>query len=104
MRARRSWRLTWPLWSRARNLFADLSCSLEGEINRLKAATKAETDKKRLENLISAIEQCRKALLTVLGIEAKLMRGAEPPRSDEGVIDLAQARDEVERRLDRLTE
>jgi len=90
--------------SRARNVFADLSRGLEGELDRLKGAIETETDKKRTEHLLGAIDQCRKALLTVLNIEAKLMRGAELPRSDQGVIDLAEARDEVERRLDRLTE
>ncbi len=90
--------------SRARNVFADLSRSLEGEIDRLKGTLETEMDKKRAEHLIGGIDQCRKALLTVLSIEDKLMRGAELPHSDQGVIDLAEARDEVERRLDRLAE
>ena len=41
-------------------------------------------------------------LQIVLELEAKLMREADQQRPGEGVIDLAQARAEIVRRLDRL--
>jgi hypothetical protein len=41
-------------------------------------------------------------LQTVLDLEAKLMREADKQRPGEGVIDLAHARAEITRRLDRL--
>lgn len=88
--------------ARARVLFADLSRSLAFDIDRLKAVHHVETDKKRIDDLQDLITRSQKALLTVLSIEAKLMRGAEPQASSAGKIDLAQARTEIERRLDRL--
>ncbi len=88
--------------ARARKLFADLSCSLEGEIDRLRAAMKIENDKKRTTALTELVRQNQKALQSVLDLEAKLMRQADQQRPGEGVIDLAQARTEIARRLDRL--
>ena len=87
--------------ARARELFADLARGLAGEIDRLKAAHHAETDKSRIGELQDLITRSQKALQTVLTIEAKLMRGAAAP-SSAGKIDLADARDEIDRRLDRL--
>jgi hypothetical protein len=48
------------------------------------------------------IRQNRKALQTVLDLEVKLMRETDKQRPGEGVIDLAEARAEIARRLDRL--
>ncbi len=87
---------------RARKLFAGLSRGLEGEIDRLETALDAETDEGRVRDLTAVIRQNQKALQTVLDMESKLMRGAGRARRGEGVIDLAEARAEIARRLDRL--
>ena len=87
---------------RARRLFARLSRGLEREIDRLESALEAETDKERMKELADTVRQSRKALQTVLDTECKLMRGAGGARRGEGVIDLAEARAEITRRLDRL--
>ncbi len=87
---------------RARKLFAGLSRSLDGEIDRLQAALETETDESRVKALNELIRQNQKALQTVLDLEAKLMREADKQRPGEGVIDLAQARAEIARRLARL--
>ena len=86
----------------ARKLFAGLSRSLDGEIDRLQAGLEIEIDKERVTALTELIRQNQKALQTVLEFEAKLMRGADRQRPGEGVIDLAEARAEIARRLDRL--
>ena len=88
--------------ARARKLFASLSRSLEGEIERLQTALVTETDKNRINARAELIRQNQKALQTVLDLEAKLMRETDKQRPGEGVIDFAQARAEVARRLDRL--
>ncbi len=88
--------------ARARKLFAGLSRSLDGEIDRLQTATDIETDTDRIRELNEVIRQNQKALQTVLDMEAKLMREADKQRPGEGVIDLAHARAEITRRLDRL--
>ncbi len=88
--------------ARARKLFADLSRSLDGEIDRLQAALKTEDDAARAKALTDLIRQNQKALQTVLDMEAKLMREADKQRPGEGVIDLAHARAEITRRLARL--
>ena len=87
---------------RARKLFADLSRSLDGEIDRLQAGKDTENDKELTKELTDLVRQNQKALQTVLEQEAKLMREAEKQRPGEGVIDLDQARAEIARRLDRL--
>lgn len=87
---------------RARKLFAGLSRSLDGVIDRLEAALEPETDKDRVRDLTELIRMNQKALQTVLDMEGKLMTGAGKDRRGEGVIDLAQARAEIARRLDRL--
>lgn len=87
---------------RARKLFANLSGSLECEINRLETALEAETDKERVKGLTDLIRLNQKALQTVLDQEGKLMRGAAKAGHGEGVIDLAEARAEIARRLARL--
>ncbi len=88
--------------TRARKLFAGLSRSLDGEIDRLQAALETETDEGRVKALTELIRQNQKSLQTVLDLEAKLMREADKQRPGEGVIDLAHARAEVTRRLARL--
>ncbi len=88
--------------ARARKLFAGLSRSLDGEIDRLQAALETETDEGRVKALTELIRQNQKALQTVLDMEAKLMREADKQRPGEGVIDLAHARAEITRRLARL--
>lgn len=88
------------LLARARGLFADLSRRLAGEVDRLSAMHGTETDKKRIDELQDLIGKSQKALQTVLTIEAKLMRSGKWPGA--GAIDLAEARNEIERRLDRL--
>ena len=87
---------------RARRLFARLSRGLEREIDRLENALEAETERERIKELTDAIRQNQKALQTVLDTECRLMRGAGRARRGEGVIDLAEARAEITRRLDRL--
>lgn len=86
---------------RARKLFAGLSRSLEAEIERLEAALDAETDESRVRRLADLIRQNQKALQTVLDEERKLP-GAGAAGRGEGVIDLAEARAEITRRLARL--
>jgi hypothetical protein len=86
---------------RARRLFASLSRCLEAEIERLEAALEAETDPGRVRRLTALIRQNQKALQTVLDEERKLP-GAGTAGRGEGVIDLAQARAEIARRLARL--
>ncbi len=88
--------------ARARKLFADLSRSLDGEIDRLQAALETEDDKVRAKALADLIRTNQKSLQTVLDTELKLMREADQQRPGEGVIDLDQARAEIDRRLDRL--
>ncbi len=90
---------------RARKLFAGLSRSLEGEIERLEAALDADTDKTRAKDLSDLVRITQKTLNTVLAAEVKLMRGAgkaQRGERGEGVIDFAEARAEVARRLARL--
>jgi hypothetical protein len=88
--------------ARARKLFANLSRSLDGEIDRLETALEIETDGSRIDARAVLIRQNQKALQTVLDLEVKLMRETDKQRPGEGVIDLAEARAEVARRLDRL--
>jgi len=87
---------------RARKLFAGLSRSLDGEIDRLQADLETETDDERIKALNALIRDNRRALQTVLDLEAKLMREVDRQQPGEGVIDLAQAREEITRRLARL--
>ena len=87
---------------RARKLFAGLSRGLEREIERLESALEAEIDTDRIDALNDAIRTNQKALQNVLTMEAKLMPDAGKPRRGDGVIDLAEARAEIARRLDRL--
>lgn len=91
-----------PVIDRARKLFASLSRGLELEIERLEAALEAETDQKRIDRLHDLIRRNQKALQTILDEERKLS-GTGAGRGREGVIDLAEARAEIARRLDRLT-
>ncbi len=88
--------------ARARKLFAGLSRSLDGEIDRLQAALNTEIDESRAKVMTELVRQNQKALQTVLDMEAKLMRKADEQRPGEGVIDLALARAEITRRLARL--
>ena len=88
--------------ARARKLFADLSRSLDGEIDRLQAALETEDDPARTKELAEKVRQNQKSLQTVLDLEVKLMREADKQRPGEGVIDLAQARAEIDRRIARL--
>ncbi len=88
--------------ARARKLFADLSRSLDGEIDRLQAAEASEDDRGRANALNERVRQNQKALQTVLDMEVKMMRESDKQRPGEGVIDLAQARAEITRRLARL--
>ena len=90
--------------TRARKLFTGLSRSLDGEIYRMQAAleTETEADPVRAKAMAETIRQNQKALQTVLDMEVKLAREADRQRPGEGVIDLAQARAEIARRLDRL--
>lgn len=90
-----------PVLDRARKLFADLSCRLEGEIDRLEAALEEDPDPARSRRLIETICMNRKALQLVLEQEAKLASGDDlQPGRD--VIDLADARHEIASRLARL--
>jgi hypothetical protein len=88
--------------SRARKLFAGLSRSLDGEIDRQQAVLEIETDDERVKALNALIRDNRRTLQTVLDLEARLMRVADMQQPGEGVIDLAQARAEITRRLARL--
>jgi hypothetical protein len=88
--------------ARARKLFAGLSRSLDGEIDRLQAALETEDDAGREKALADLIRTNQKTLQTVLDMEVKMMREADQQRPGEGVIDLDQARAEIDRRLDRL--
>ena len=88
----------------ARKLFADLSCSLDGEIDRLQNAQNFESDVGRIKSLNELIRQNQKALQTVLDMEAKLMHEAKKARPGRDVIDLGEARAEIDRRLARLAE
>lgn len=88
--------------ARARRLFAGLSRSLEGEIDRLRTNVETEPEESRIRSMTELIRQNQKVLQTVLDLEVKLMRETEKQRPGEGVIDLALARAEVARRLDRL--
>lgn len=88
--------------NRARKLFAGLSRSLEGEIDRLEAALDFETDASRVRSLTDLVRQNQKALQTVLDLEVKLMGEADGLRPGRDVIDLADARTEISRRLARL--
>ncbi len=87
---------------RARKLFAGLSRSLDGEIDRMQAAVESEPEEDRIKELNGLIRENRRTLNTILELEAKLMREADKQSTDEGVIDLAQAREEIARRLSRL--
>ncbi|MFQ5565713.1 MAG: hypothetical protein ACE5EU_05065 [Paracoccaceae bacterium] len=88
--------------ARARKLFAGLSRSLDGEIDRLRAAMETEDDQKRAKVLAELVRTNQKTLQTVLDFEARLMCEADKQRPGEGVIDLDQARAEIARRLARL--
>lgn len=88
--------------ARARKLFAGLSRSLEAEIDWLEAALDGEPDDGRIKSLHDLIRQSQKALQTVLDQEARLDRLADKQQPGEGVIDLAEARAEITRRLARL--
>jgi hypothetical protein len=92
-----------PVLDRARKLFAGLARSLEGEINRLETALNDEPDIARSRSLIETIRMNQKALLLVLDQEARLP-GGDTLRPGQDVIDLAEARAEVARRLARLAE
>lgn len=85
----------------ARKLLADLSLSLEGEIERLKALMRDETGTTDGKALIETLRQNRKALQTVLDQRAKF-GDAEGGRPGREVIDLGEARAEIARRLARL--
>jgi hypothetical protein len=85
----------------AQKLLADLSRGLEGEIERLKALMGDETSGTDFGKLMKAIQMNQKALLTVLDQRVKL-EDAENDRPGREVIDLAEARDEISRRLARL--
>ena len=91
-----------PILSRARKLFADLSRSLEGEIDRLQAAVEIETEASRVKSLTELIRLNQKALQTALDQEARLAVEVEGRRPGREVIDLAEARAEISRRLARL--
>ncbi|HUS54321.1 MAG TPA: hypothetical protein VMY41_09990 [Thermohalobaculum sp.] len=88
--------------ARARNLYAGLSRGLEGEVDRLQTALEIETDEKRIKAMTELIRHNQRALQMVLDLEVKLMSETDKQRPGEGVIDLAQARAEIARRLDRL--
>lgn len=90
-----------PMIDRARKLFASLSSRLEAMIDRFETAIEFETDKARIRDLTELVRMNQKALQTVLDEERKLPDAAKAGRG-EGVIDLAEARAEVARRLDRL--
>lgn len=85
----------------AQKLLADLSRSLEGEIERLKALMRDETSGTDFSGLMKTIQMNQKALLTVLTQRTKLDE-AEDGRPGREVIDLAEARAEIARRLARL--
>lgn len=88
--------------NRARTLFAGLSRSLQGEIDRLEAARDTETDEARIGRLTRLVRMNRKALRSVLDQEARIGQQAEPARGGRDVIDLGDARAEIARRLARL--
>lgn len=88
--------------NRARRLFADLSRSLEGEIDRLEAERATETDETRIRWLTSLIRMNQKALRTVLDQEAGFAHGGGQGQPGRDVIDLGEARAEIARRLARL--
>lgn len=90
--------------NRARKLFADLARSLEGEIHRMQALLNDETGATRIQSLTNTIHMNQKALQSVLDQEAELHGTAEGAQPGREVIDLAEARAEIDRRLARLRE
>ncbi len=90
-----------PVIDRARKLFASTAWLLERMIGSLKGQIEAETDPKRIQELTDQIRQNQKALQIVLDEERKLPAAQRAGRG-EGVIDLAEARAEIARRLARL--
>jgi hypothetical protein len=88
--------------NRARRLFADLSRGLQGEIDRLKALLADETGATGIQSLTKMIRMNQKALQSVLDKEAELVGRTEGAPAGREVIDFAEARAEIARRLARL--
>ncbi|MEO0820003.1 MAG: hypothetical protein AAF074_06205 [Pseudomonadota bacterium] len=88
---------------RAEALFDELSKALATEARRLKRrkASETEDDDNRPKVIADLARQTQKALLTVLEIEARVMK-CEPGAALAGAIDLDGARNEIESRLARL--
>lgn len=87
--------------NRARKLLADTSALLELEIDELFALEfdLAEREK-HVGEVTKMIKQVQKLMITVMDIEAKAGLSPEPGHA---VINLEEARDEILRRLTRLT-
>ena len=86
--------------NRARRLLADISALLELEIERLFDTEIEPDDRVRIDNATDMIRQTQKAMATILEIEAKAGLSA---MADRNAMDLEAARDEILRRLARLT-
>lgn len=90
-----------PVIDRARKLFASTANMLERMIESMEGELDTETDPQRIDKLSDQIRKNQKALQTVLDGERKLPAARRAGRG-EGVIDLAEARAEIARRLARL--
>ena len=87
--------------NRARKILADTAALLELEIERYFAEDVEETDEKRMKRLRELITQTQKGMQQILDIETKtglafLVGGRE--------LDLDHAREEILRRLAKITE
>jgi tRNA A37 N6-isopentenylltransferase MiaA len=87
--------------NRARKILADTAALLELEIERYFAEEVDESDEKRLKRLRELIAQTQKGMQQILDIETKsglalLVGGRE--------LDLDHAREEIMRRIARITE
>lgn len=88
---------------KARRLFAALSTKLEDEIDQLQfVADDTKGNQERLKDVNNLITTVRAALQTVLNIEDKLAGHGPAKVSQAVVIDLDEARAEIESRLARL--
>ncbi|WP_285669869.1 hypothetical protein [Paralimibaculum aggregatum] len=84
----------------AQQLFADVAAFLELEIDRLFAAEVDETDETRIEAVRKLITLNQQALMKVIDISGKI--GLTADGHARQMLDLEDARAEIDRRLARL--
>lgn len=88
---------------KARKLFSLLSSRLEDEIDRLQfEADGTKEDEDRLKAVMKLMSSCADAMQTVLKIEEKLAGKTPAGIAQDVVINLDEARAEIESRLARL--